>query len=176
MLNWVKQAALEIVGKDDKKYPSLGVSYKGKSSDCLAFTPFGLYNNPPKDSGGLVFTPSGIESNLWGVFQSFETRIKNLKEGEVVTGSPIFKSFVEFKNDSAANLVVENGNLSLASDGTLTLTNGSGDTVMNTDGTVTFSNGATLTASGDYVTATGISLNTHKHIGNLGSPTGPSIP
>lgn len=176
MLNWVTTAFVEIVGTDDTKYPTLGVSYKGKSSACTPFTPFGVYTNPPKGSGGLVFSPSGIVSNLVGIFQDYETRIKNLKVGEVVTGSPIFKSFVEFKEDGSVNLVVDGNNLLLAADGTLTLTNGSGDTVMNSDGTVAFSNGATLTAAGDYISATGISLNTHKHIGNLGSPTGPSIP
>ena len=156
MLNWVKQAAIEVVGKDDKKYASLGVAYKGKSSDCLAFTPYGIYNNAPLGSGGLVFTPSGIESNLWGIFQDFETRIKNLKVGEVVTGSPVFKSFVEFKEDGSVNLVVDGNNLLLAADGTLTLTNGSGDTVMNSDGSVAFSNGGTMDAAGDYISATGI--------------------
>ena len=176
MLNWVKQAHIEIVGKDDKKYPSLGVSYKGKSADCLSLTPFGIYTNPPKNSGGLVFTPSGIESNLWGIFQDFETRIKDLKEGEVVTGSPKFKSFVEFKSDGSVKLVVDGNNLLLAADGTLTLTNGSGDTVMNSDGSVAFSNGGTMDAAGDYISATGISLNLHTHIGNLGSPTGPALP
>jgi len=176
MLNWVKQAALEIVGKDDKKYPTIGVSYKGKSSDCLSFTPYGIYTNQPKGSGGLVFTPSGIESNLWGIFQDFETRIKNLKVGEVVTGSPIFKSFVEHKENGSLNLVVEEGNLLLAKDGTLTLTNGGGDTVFKTDKSVDFASGAKIDTTGDYISATGISLNTHKHIGNLGSPTGPAIP
>ncbi|MEK0324573.1 MAG: hypothetical protein QQN63_02620 [Nitrosopumilus sp.] len=176
MLNWVKQAAIVIVGKDNTKYPTLGVSYKGKSSDCIPFTPYGVYTNAPLGSGGLVFTPSGIESNLWGIFQDFETRIKNLKEGEVVMGSPVFKSFVEFKEDGSVNLVVDGNNLLLASDGTLTLTNGSGDTVMNSDGSVAFSNGATLDDAGDYISATGISLNLHTHVGNLGSPTGPALP
>jgi len=176
MLNWVTTAFIEVVGKDDTKYPTLGVSYKGKSSSCTPFTPFGIYTNPPKGSGGLVFPPSGIVSNLVGIFQDFETRIKNLKAGEVVTGSPIFKSFVEHKDNGSLNLVVEEGNLLLAADGTLTLTNGSGDTVMNPDGSVAFSNGATLTAAGDYISATGISLNLHTHIGNLGNPTGPSLP
>ena len=176
MLHWVKQAAVETVGPDDTKYPSLKAFYKGKISDCLAFTPYGLYNNPPKGSGGLAFTPSGIESNLWGIFQDFETRFKDLKEGEVIMGSPVHINNIEFKKDGAVNILTETGGLKLDKDSTLTLTQDAGDTVFSPDGSVAFANGATITAAGDYISATGISLNLHKHIGNLGSPTGPSIP
>lgn len=176
MLNWVKQAVIETAGTDDTKYPTLKVKYKGKTSDCLPFTPFGLYTNPPKGSGGLVFTPSGIESNLWGIFQDFESRFKDLKEGEAIIGSPIYLNTIEFKEDGSVNILTEEGTLNLSSDGTLTLTNGAGSTVFNADGSVAFANGATIDATGDYISATGISLNLHKHVGNLGAPTGPAIP
>tara|TARA_R110000772_G_C13310322_1_gene440395 strand:- start:4605 stop:5132 length:528 start_codon:yes stop_codon:yes gene_type:complete len=173
---WIKQAVIKTVGKDDKKYPSQVVSYKGKTSDCLAFTPYGLYNNSPEGSGGLVFAPSGIESNLWGIFQDFETRFKDLKAGEVIVGSPVYVNNIEFKADGAVNILTEAGALNLAADSTLTLTNDTGDTVFNPDGSVAFANGATIDATGDYISATGISLNFHTHIGNLGNPTGPSLP
>lgn len=173
---WIKQAVLKTVGTDATKYPSVGISYKGKDSDCLALTPFGIYNNPPEGSGGLVFTPSGIESNLWAIFQDFETRFKDLKEGEVIVGSPVHINNIEFKEDGAVNILTDGGGLNLGKDSTLTLTQDAGDTVFNPDGSVAFANGATITAAGDYISKTGISLNLHKHIGNLGSPTGPSIP
>ena len=176
MLNWIKQAVIKTEGKDDTKYPTLGVSYKGKDADCLAFTPFGLYNNSPVGSGGLVFTPSGIESNLWGIFQDFETRFKDLKAGEVIVGSPVHINSIEFKEDGAVNILTDAGTLNLAADSTLTLTNDTGDTVFNPDGSVDFANGATIDAGGDYISATSISLNLHTHIGNLGNPTGPSLP
>lgn len=176
MLNWVKLAVLKTLGLDDTKYPSAEVGFKGKDSDCLVFTPFGLYHNPPVGSGGVVFTPSGIESNLFGIFTDFETRFKDLKSGEVITGSPIHLNSIEFKTDGAVNILTADGTLNLASDGTLTLTNGAGDTVFNPDGSVDFANGATIDVTGDYISATSISLNFHTHIGNLGNPTGPSLP
>lgn len=177
MLHWVKQAAVEKAGPDDTKYPSLEAFYKGKTADCMAFTPFGLYNNPPKGSGGLVFTPSGIESNLWGIFQDFETRFKNLKEGEVVMGSPVHINNIEFKEDGAVNILTDGGGLKLDKDSTLTLTNDAGDTVFNPDGSVDFANGASIDAAGDYHSATGISLNLHTHISaGSGNPSGPSLP
>ena len=173
---WIKQAVIEKAGADDKKYPSLGVSYKRKSSDCLALTPYGLYNNAPVGSGGLVFAPSGIESNLWGIFQDFETRFKNLKEGEVIVGSPVYINNIEFKTDGATNILTENGGLNLAKDSTLTLTQDAGDTVFSPDGSVAFANGATITAAGDYISATGKSLNLHVHLSNgSGNNTGPAI-
>lgn len=61
-------------------------------------------------------------------------------------------------------------------DGSVVVTTEAGDNTFNPDGSVEFSNGAQLDPAGDYITATGISLNTHRHVGNLGAPTGPAIP
>lgn len=61
-------------------------------------------------------------------------------------------------------------------DGSVVVTTEAGDNTFNPDGSVEFSNGAQLDAGGDYITATGISLNLHRHVGNLGAPTGPAIP
>lgn len=159
MLNWVKQVVVDTESSDDTKYPTSMIKYKGKTSNCLMLTPFGLYNNAPKGSGGIALTPSGIESNLWGIFQDFESRIKGLKPGEVVTGSPIHGGFIEYLSDGSVAIVTDHGK-----------------NIFNPDGSVMFSNGAQLDSSGDYISATGISLNNHRHVGNLGAPTGPAIP
>lgn len=49
-----------------------------------------------------------------------------------------------------------------------------GQHVCNPDGSIDFANGAQITTDGDFITAAGVSLNQHQHIGNLGNPT--SIP
>lgn len=64
----------------------------------------------------------------------------------------------------------------LKNDGSIVMTNEAGDNIINPDGSVDFANGATIDKDGDVISSTGISLNLHKHIGNLGSPTGPAIP
>lgn len=61
-------------------------------------------------------------------------------------------------------------------DGSAVITTGAGDTTHNADGSVDYANGASLTSDGDYISATNVSLNNHKHIGNLGNPTGPALP
>ena len=80
------------------------------------------------------------------------------------------------KSDGSAITSNDNGNIELLADGSIKLTTPAGVNVFNTDGSVDFSNGAKLDASGDYISATGISLNLHTHIGNLGSPTSPPTP
>jgi hypothetical protein len=68
----------------------------------------------------------------------------------------------------------ENASITLLADGAIKLTTPGGDNILNADGSVTFSNGASLTATGDFISALGISLDTHTHIGNMGLP--PSTP
>jgi len=70
----------------------------------------------------------------------------------------------------------EKGSIALMPDGSIVLTTPHGANTLNADGSIAFSNGASMDATGDYISATGISLNLHTHIGNLGSPTGPPIP
>lgn len=63
----------------------------------------------------------------------------------------------------------------LKADGTLTIENEAGKFELTPDGVFTI-NEATITADGDVITNTGVSLRHHKHIGNLGSPTGEPLP
>ena len=64
----------------------------------------------------------------------------------------------------------------VSADGSVVITTPAGPNTFNPDGSVDFSNGAQLDATGDYISATGISLNKHTHVGNLGNPTGPALP
>ena len=80
------------------------------------------------------------------------------------------------KADGTALTSNDNGSITLLPDGTIVLTTPHGSSTFNPDGSVDFSNGAKLDETGDYISATGISLNKHTHIGNLGSPTSPPTP
>ena len=70
----------------------------------------------------------------------------------------------------------DKGSIELKPDGSIVMTTPSGANTFKADGSVDFSNGAKLDATGDYLSNTGISLNLHTHIGNLGSPTSPPTP
>lgn len=70
----------------------------------------------------------------------------------------------------------ENGSIELLPDGSIVVTTPAGANTFGADGSVEFSNGAQLDATGDYISATGISLSNHTHIGNMGSPTSPPTP
>lgn len=83
---------------------------------------------------------------------------------------------VWLKSDSSAIISNSKGAYEVQADGTTVVSNDAGDNKFNPDGSVDFANGASITAAGDYITAAGISLDTHLHIGNLGSPTGAPIP
>ena len=63
----------------------------------------------------------------------------------------------------------------LKNDGSVTVSNDNGSLTLKVDGEID-ANGATITTDGDVVTSDNISLRTHTHIGNLGSPTGPPLP
>lgn len=82
---------------------------------------------------------------------------------------------VHVKADSSIVSSNSKGSTLLAADGSQTLTTPNGDNVFGTDGSVLFSNGARLTPDGDFITASGKSLDGHKHTGNLGSPTSAPI-
>lgn len=75
-----------------------------------------------------------------------------------------------------------NGVIVLHPDGVIELITPHGPNIFHTDGSVMFSNGATVTASGDFVTASGVSTDQHTHTqasdsaGNGQQPTDPPTP
>lgn len=101
-----------------------------------------------------------------------KARVEALADGTVRSKNEVVTT--ELLPDGTAKTINENGSNTLNPDGSHVVTTPSGDNTFATDGSVTFSNGSTSTSDGDFVTAIGVTLNGHKHIGNLGSPT--SIP
>lgn len=68
----------------------------------------------------------------------------------------------------------EGGVMTFAANGSFSVTNAAGSMVLAANGVATV-NGATITNDGDFITSDGVSLRSHKHIGNLGSPTSQPI-
>lgn len=81
---------------------------------------------------------------------------------------------MSIKLEAAGNLSLTNGNgsnsVDLASSGIVTLSNAGGSIVLNVDGSITFGNGASISAAGDVASASGKTVDTHRHTqGNDGA-------
>lgn len=83
---------------------------------------------------------------------------------------------VHLKKDGAAVIDNENGSVTLNPDGSIVLSTPHGDNTFATDGSVAFSAGAQIDSAGDVLTAAGISLDSHVHVGNLGANTSVPVP
>lgn len=86
---------------------------------------------------------------------------------------------VHLKKDGTAVLNNANGAYTLNPDGSAVVTTPDGDNTFATDGSFTSSTGARITSDGDFVTASGVSLDNHPHNqgndsgGNSEQPTNP---
>ena len=190
--NMIKQAYISTVGNDKGKYPVTEITYNGKVTSAVRFSPYGLCSNPPLKSNCIVFTVNSQESLKYALTDDMENRFNYLKEGEVAIFNYITKSFMHLKengdiyifsaNDkeeyiSANHKVTIKGNATIDIDGSLTATttgntNITAPTVAIT-GNVTVS--GTIVSQGN-VTGAGVSLNSHTHggvttgSGNTGAP------
>jgi len=111
--NMIKRC--RIVSVDDTQDLRMGyISFLGKRQKAYIFTPYGLDHNPPSNSDGFCFALQGKESNMIGLFDSPETRKKNLKAGEVAVGNTVTGSFVFFKENGDID-IFSNGNVNINS-------------------------------------------------------------
>lgn len=85
------------------------------------------------------------------------------------------KASITLKNDGSVLVVNVNSSITLKADGEVVLKTNGGETHFKNDKSVEFQNGALFKSDGDIVTAQGVSLNKHGHIGNLGSLTADPI-
>ena len=83
---------------------------------------------------------------------------------------------LHLKSDGSAVLHNADGSVLLNADGSIVLTTPHGVNTLATDGSVAFSNGASINTAGDVLTAAGISLDKHVHVGNLGANTSVPVP
>lgn len=95
----IKRAVLSLIGRDLDNYSVSQVTYNGKTGDCELIWPYGFCANPPKNSIVLMFNVMGQEENRAGFANLPQMRFKGLKEGEVVVGNYLTKSFVKFTQE-----------------------------------------------------------------------------
>ena len=100
----VQWAYVTLARPDNGDYQTTQVSYQGRTTNAYVVTPYGLATNLPKDVLVLQFAVNNDEGNLAGIGCAVKDRFKDLKEGEVIAGSPKHKTFIKFD---------ENGNITI---------------------------------------------------------------
>ena len=189
----IKRCVLTKTSKDKTDYQIVQVQFLGHVGDVESVVPYGLSNNPPLDSTGLMFNVQGNADNRAAFFNLPQERFKELKPGEVQIGNFITKSSVKFPNDKAI-LINSLGEIEIISAGKLTVTT-TGDVSITATGNVSLESvqavtikAPTITLDGDViitqdltvdgvVTGDGINLSTHVHGGvSTGTEnTGPPV-
>lgn len=76
-------------------------------------------------------------------------------------------------NNTDVELKFKKMSFKLENSNNITLTNDTHSMTLADNGAVTFSNGASITEDGDFISATGVSLNQHLHVGSASAPAGP---
>ncbi|MBR2678569.1 MAG: phage baseplate assembly protein [Bacilli bacterium] len=132
---------------------------------------YGICGNPPKGSSGILFPILGSDSNLVCLADDIKNRFKDLKEGEVVIGNYLTKSFIKFKEDGGVEIhakyitqVAEDGDISLSA-GNNIINSAQATNInnpLNVNDNVTVSKKVTAT---EDVIGGGKSLKTHIHTG-----------
>ena len=79
----IKRAVVTNPGDDSKQFPVSQVRYLSKTQDAEMIYPYGFGALAPKDAICIVFNVNAQESNLAGIPTLPQSRIKNLKEGDV---------------------------------------------------------------------------------------------
>lgn len=171
------QAVLKALRGDATNYPKAGVTYKGKDTDAVRQSVYGVSSNPPIGSNGLLFQVDGSSSTSYAILDYMTGRFKNLSSGEVQIGNYLTQASIKF--DALGNVAVN------VPSGDLTATV-SGNTVINTTdlsitatGTSTINGGLTVTGdiTANNFISSGISVdfNAHIHTGDSGGSTSPPI-
>ena len=164
---------------DSGDYPIFTARYNGKDrTTAVAFTPYGLYTNLPKDATLLSFSALCQESNKYAFGQKFANRFKDLKEGEVLVGNAETGSFTHFLEDgsiktfSAEGKEIEvtkdfiinvGGNAKITAEGAINIEAGGAGTLTAASWTI---NGP-VTASDPCVFSGAVTMSTTASIGGI---------
>ncbi len=181
MYAMIRQIVSKIVKGDGANYPSAGVSYKGKDTDAVRQSVYGVCSNPPTGSNGLLFQVDGSNGIKYAILDFMTGRFKNLESGEVQIGNYVTRASIKFDKDGDVTIDVPSGNL---------IANVSGDMTADVDGTtdITTDRLNISATSGSYITgnlnvtgdvtandfiSSGISVafNAHIHTGDSGGST-----
>lgn len=172
MINRIKQAILTAI-TDAGNYPRASAVYKGKPTECIRHSVYGVSSAPPGGSLGILFEVDGSNGTRYGIFDYVTGRFKNLTPGEVQIGNYLTQASIKFDKDGNVLVNVPSGNLTA---------NVSGNTDITTDTlSINASNGSTINGTlnvNGVVTATdfisssiSVSFNSHFHTGDSGGST-----
>lgn len=126
---------------------------------------FGFSSVPPKGSQAIVAHLSGAaDSPVAIATQHNQSQLQGMLEGDSAI----------FDNRDQHFILTEEGATLVTAD-KFTITNPAGDTIFNSDGSIDFANGSKISSDGDFISATGVTLNTHQHLNAFGVPTPPPI-
>lgn len=139
------------------KFNGMSITLQESGSLSIDNTPAG--NSVVLDSGGDVIITAGSSIITAG----------NSGDINATNGT----SSLDLLASGAALLTGSGGSVGIAAGGGITMTTGTGSMDVNTDGSMDFGNGASITSSGDFVTASGRSLDGHVHNGSPTAPNGP---
>lgn len=176
----LKRATVQSVN-DVNDIPTMQVKYlKDVIKIVQKLGLYGICGNPPKGSSGILFPILGSDSNLVCLADDIKNRFRDLKEGEVVIGNYLTKSFIKFKEDGGVEIhakyitqVAEDGDISLSAGNNIINTAKATNigNPLNVNDNVTVSKKVTAT---EDVIGGGKSLKLHTHISSSpGDPTSP---
>lgn len=126
----------------------------------------GHYDSAGVDAPPLPGDTAALEDSTGTGAQQVSGYQDTKNEGEAAPGEVRF-----YARNAAGAIMAE---LWMKGDGTIEFSNTLGAGKLNPDGTAEI-NGATITLTGDVITALGVSLDTHLHPSPMG-PTGPPTP
>jgi len=120
IVNMKKRAVISLTNDDSKAISYAQVEYLDNVGYMEAIYPYGMSANAPKGNICLIEAVGGDEANLAGIPYSQQDRFKNLKEGEVVFGSPKGGSYLKFLENGDIEIYAK-GNIIVKSDSNLNI-------------------------------------------------------
>jgi len=140
----IKIALSTSVMTDTKTFPFLQAQFMTKVNDIWFITPYGYYSSPPVGSMGLVFNIQAQEQNRAGIFNDYDRRPKDLKEGEVTLFNTLTKTRITLKANGDLDVFVNNNEIiNIVGDDTI---------VIGGDRNVTIQGNETVTVNAGLVT------------------------
>lgn len=161
----IRQGHITAVQVDSVRFPQTIATYKGKETEVVRLSPYGLCSNPPVNSLGLLFKVEGMNGVHYGIFDNVTGRFKNLESGEVQIGNYTTGASIKFSANGDVTIDTDGGNTII---NTVNYTlNHSGSATINGDVTV---NGV-VTATDFDSTGAGVTFNDHTHTESGGGTT-----
>lgn len=146
LFNIIKRGIITLSSNDIADFPTVQVTYLGKTKNVELVLPYGLYSNPKEQSIALLLSVNGQEENISAIPYNPYTRFKDLKAGEVAVGNPHTTSKVYFKANG--DIEIESaGNINITSTSSVNI-NGNSEPLVRGTALTTLFNSHTHTETG----------------------------